>query len=1088
MTYIGRRVRSLDWDERTSGRSRYSADLRLDGLLVGRILRSPHPFARILSIDTSLAVSMPGVHAVITARDFPSDVRYQHEGAADRTPLAEDIVRFIGQEIAAVAAETPEQAAAALQKIRVRYATRSAPLTTDDAVMPGSTRLHDRKASEGTPVGNVSRRLHRDWGDAVGGRAESVHSVAGSFRYPRVTHACMEPNTTLASWSESEQRMHLWTSTQSPYFVVKELAHVLNLPETSVFCHEVAVGGGFGSKSKIGEHEAIAALLSRTARRPVRIALLREEEFAFTKSRHAFSTNLQIHADSRGRIRSIDGSIVVDNGAYDHSGVSVMSAGLKAFGMMYRPLGIRVDAELIDTAVHPGGAFRGYGSTQTGFALECLIDELAEKAGIDPLELRLRNANRPAEKTLVGAELSSVRLAECLEAVREAIGWKEEKKSRKAGRGVGVAAAVHPSGVYAYPDSNRSDAAVDIFADGRIRVRFGGADAGTGQRTILAQIAAQELNVDIDRIEVVSMDSETTPFDMGAWSSRGTHYGGHAVRLAAKSAAERMGNFAVAAVDGVLTAEASFVETKVRQSDPKTGIGNYSASYNFAAHAALVEVDRRTGHVKVLDYVAAHDSGTAINPTFLEGQIVGGVVMGLGAALGEELIYEQGKVVNPAYLHYALPRAADVPRIRPILVDGGDANGPYGAKGAGELGINPPGPAIANAVYDAIGVRIRDLPITPDKIITALAEKEGRGRYHQLWRRPGRWWIQLVRWAYHFGLLSVLHRLSERPSTALGVPAGADVEIPEIVEDALQLLASDAMPIAGGTDVALQRRQGLVKPVRLVSLTEIPQLRSIEFDDDGSVSLGATATLADVAEALRSHTPAVAHAIDTIASSQIRAMATVGGNLLQAKRCWFYRNDFPCYKRVGGKAPCYAINGDHRFYHAAMEGHRCQAVTPSDLATILVALGANVVVQGPLGERMIPLASFYTGPGETLLGEEELLIRVVLPAQIRGRRSAFEKLRLWEGDFALVSAAISAQVDGIGRWHDLRIVLGAIAPMPWRATETERSLEGSVVTSQTLRAVLDRELDAKAHPLPRNGWKLDAVAGLTEKLVDRLLG
>ena len=440
--------------------------------------------------------------------------------------------------------------------------------------------------------------------------------------------------------------------------------------------------------------------------------------------------------------------------------------------MLYKPDGVDTVGRLVDTAMVPGGQFRGYGSTQTSFALECLMDELAAKLGVDPLELRRRNANLAGETTAVGARLGSARLVECLDAVRAAIGWDAARAQKRPGIGVGVASGVHVSGSYVGPGANRSDAAIDILPDSRVRIRFGGADAGTGQKTILAQIAAEELGVDIGAVDVLTMDSDRTPFDMGAWSSRGTHYGGHAVRQTALAAAAKLRTLAAAelgdealvlengvvrnargsvaigelarrsneAVEGVLSIETSFVEANVEMADRETGQGNVSASYNFAAHAARVTVDRRTGRVRLLDYVAAHDVGIAINPTLVETQAIGGTVMGIGPALGEEVIFEQGKMANPAFLHYALPRAGDLPRIRPILIEGGDPLGPYGAKAIGECGVNPPAAAIANAVHDAIGVRVRDLPITPDKILTALAAREGRTRRHALWRRPSRWW------------------------------------------------------------------------------------------------------------------------------------------------------------------------------------------------------------------------------------------------------------------------------------------------------------------------------------------------------------
>jgi len=537
---------------------------------------------------------------------------------------------------------------------------------------------------------------------------------------------------------------------------------------------------------------------------------------------------------------------------------------------------------------------------------------------------------------------------------------------------------------------------------------------------------------------------------------------------------------------GVLTTETSFVEDSVAIADRETGRGNVSASYNFACHAALAEVDRRTGKLAVLDYVAAHDVGFALNPTAVEGQAIGGAVMGLGAALGEELILEQGRLANPAYLHYALPRAADAPRVRPLLIEGGDPRGVYGAKAIGECSINPPASAIANAVDDAIGVRIRDLPITPDKILTALAEKEGRRRRHALWRRPSRWWIELVRRAYGCGLLALMHRRAAG-FTAVSAASPAEVLTPSDLAGLIDQAAGGAAVLGGGTDLQVQGRQGLNTARRLVWTGGVAALTAVETARDGTIRIGAAVTLARLAEALGQTIPVIAEAVETIASTQIREMATVGGNLVQAKRCWFYRNGFGCYKRLGGFAPCYAIEGDHRFYHAAIDGHRCQATTPSDLATVLQALDGEVLLASARGERRVALGRFYTGPGETVLAPGEIVTAVLLPASAARRLGSFRKLGLWQGDFAVAAVALTV-LAGEGGLIEPRLVFGGLATRPWRARRTERRIAGRRVTVEEFRRLVDRELNGAAHPLRRNGWKLDCAAGLAEQALEAILG
>jgi CO/xanthine dehydrogenase Mo-binding subunit/CO/xanthine dehydrogenase FAD-binding subunit len=1111
---IGHRVRPLDWDARSTGTLAFTADLRGPHLHAA-VLRSPHPYAEILAIDVRPALRSPGVHAVLTAQDFPPGATYVHRGGplSDRPPLAAGVVRHVGQEVAAVAADSPEQARAACRAVRVRYRVRRAPLTVAEARASGALRLHERTTAEP----NVSMLLDGEWGDVAGGYAAASVTVTGRFVYPSVAHAVMEPNTTLAAWHDG--RVELWTSTQAPWFIQKEVSQLLGIAHDDVVVREVAVGGGFGSKSKISEHEVLAAALSRKAGRPVLLQQSREEEFASNKPRHRFETTLTTHADDRGVIRALDADIVVDNGSYNHMGTSVMRVGLFTLGSMYQPDGVRFAARLVDTATQPGGQFRGYGTPQVSLAMESQLDEVAERLGIDPLELRLRNLAEEHTRSLCGYRIGTNRLGDCLLAVREAVDWHRLRTDRPAGRGVGVAAGSHGSGAYAYDLANRSDAAIDLFADGRVRVRHGGADAGTGQNTILAQIAAAELGVALDAVEVLSMDSDRTPFELGAWSSRGTHMTGSSVGLAARElaaelralGAEKLGGAEVAlrggavvsdtdaidigdlvglapqAVDGVWSHESSYVLDGTEPLAPEKSTANLSPSYAFAAHAAIVDVDRRTGRVSLVDYVAAHDLGRAINPTMVEGQIVGGAVMGLGGALGEEAIRCEGRVVNASYLHYAMPRSADVPSVRPIVVGGAEPAGPHGAKAVGEMSIIPPGAAVANAVYDAVGVRIRSLPITPDKVLTALAEQDGRSRDLRLRRRPGTWWVTAVRAMYPRGLHTFLHRYGTRVGRGVG-PRGPvappRVVLPGNLDEATTAVAAGGAPMGGASDLLVERQnQPRPAPV-LVAFTEVPELREIHVDGRGDLHIGAAATLAELADA---GVPALAAAVATIASPQIRNAATVGGNLAQEKRCWFFRSGFPCYKRNGATSPCYAVAGDHRFHHAPIGAHRCQAVTPSDLATVLVGLDARVVLAQGSARRQVPIEAFYTGPGETCLRAGELVVEVAVPAAALLRTSHFAKLALYTGDFATASVLLSVRRGAAGAWTDVRLVLGAMAPTPIRLRRTEARLAGRLPTVAQVRTLVDHELDNIAHPLPGNFWKLDAAAGLVEHAVEAVL-
>ena len=638
---------------------------------------------------------------------------------------------------------------------------------------------------------------------------------------------------------------------------------------------------------------------------------------------------------------------------------------------------------MVYTNKHPGGQFRGYGAPQATFAIESQMDELADALGVDPIDLRIRNANRPGDVTHTGWKLESARLVECLDAARDAIGWDEKRPWKGSGRGVGVAAAIHVSGAYIYDAANKGSAAIDVHEDGRLVVRHGGSDAGTWQKTVLAQFAAEELGTDVGRFSVVMMDTNQTPVDLGAWSSRGTYVGGHAVVAAGRKMRELLREVAAATLgehvdaitigDGVATGATdsiTFADLAARHGrdgvlsvteevtldveplDRATGVSNISGAYSFAVQAVEVDVDADTGRVRIVDAVSVHDSGVPINPIGLESQIVGGMAMGLGAALGEGLVYEGGRLVNGAYLHYPLPRAADLPPIRPIVLDSYDRNGPHGAKGIGEIVLVPTAAAVANAVAHATGLRIRELPITPDRILAAKASRSPRRRrsYH-LWRRPDRWWIAAMRTLYPRGLHTVLHKHGTRFAKSQPPRPIGEIVRPTTVDEAVERLAAGGKAIGGGTDHLPARQQGLAHAGTVVDVALLPELGHLSHDQRGW----------RIGGAIRLHrleqgdgTPVqrlVAETVRTIASPQIRAMATVAGNLCQEKRCWFYRNDFACFKRGGWTCPCYAVNGDHRYHHAVAGAHRCQAVTPSDLATTLVALDAEAIVHGRQGRR-----------------------------------------------------------------------------------------------------------------------------------------
>ena len=1134
MTVIGQRVRPDQWDERTSGTAVYTTDVALPGMLEARILRSPHPHADIRGIDTSRAEGHSGVLAAITAEDLP-DRTYLHLGEPfrDRQALARGRVRFIGEEVAAIAATTAEQAAAALDLIDVDYKPRDSAVTTQFARVGNAPTVHDNV------VGNLALQTVRSYGDPETARSEADFVVSGHYAYKPAAHVCLEPHSVVARWEPIRQRLDLWVSTQAPYFVRKEVAHMLDLRMDQIRTHPVAVGGGFGAKAKAGCHEVIAAALAIKTKRPVRLVLDRDEEFAATAVRHAFDVDLATGARHDGTLTHRDGYVTVDNGAYNHAGPSVAVYATMLAAGPYRLGGCETAVSLVYTNKQPGASFRGYGNPQMTFATESQMDELADKLGMDPIELRLHNAPRRGDVTLTGWRLGSARLAECLERARDEIGWEAKRGLAGRGRGVGVAAAVHVSGANAFEHSELSEAAVEVRDDGTARVCFAGADAGTGQAALLRQIAADELGVLFDDVSVTMMDSHDAPQDLGAWSSRGTMWSGHATADAARRAAEALKAAAAAkfgtdssqvrlvageahcgadavpvgdlvplaegAADGCLRVEGSYL-TDVDKMDKVHGLGHFSPAYSYCVQAVEVEVDYATGQVKVIDAVTVHDSGAALNPASAEGQAVGAMAMGLGAALGEELVYEQGRLVNPSLLDYAAPRASDLPPIRAILLDGHDPAGPYGAKGIGEIGVVPAPAAVANAVAHATGVRVREVPITPEKLLPLLNPHTSAARASR--RRPPPnamgldWiWVVLVRSLYGRGLFKLLDRRARkrggRRSPLAPVPEIEAVEQPTTVEAAVEACAAQPEGsdyLGGGTDLLVARQQRLAAPVRLIDTTSIRELRRLDETPDGDLCIGAAATLEDLRRLMAGPRGLpgdrmLAELLEDLATHQIRELATVGGNLLQEKRCSFFRNGFPCYKRSGWTSPCYAVLGDHRFHHAVLGGHRCQAVTPSDLATGLLALDASAhsAPPGSKPPRRRTIDKLYAGPGEPDLTNGELLTHVKVPAAARARPGAFEKLRLYAGDFAVCSAAVSLELDDDGATiAGARVSLGAVAPKPYRAERTEKRLIGTSLRDLGALKEASWAWVYETHPLPGNVWKVEATCGLLLRALQRL--
>lgn len=511
------------WDKVT-GRAIYTHDFELPDMLWGAILRSPHAHARIVSIDISRAAAMPGVHTVITATDAPD--RYVHLGPryADRFPLARERVRFIGEEVAAVAAATREQAEAAAAAIDVTYEVLDAVFEVEHALRANAPVIHQRDA---LPP-NVAQHTFAQWGEAGPDATQVAHTVEGTFSHGVVVPVCMETNAVVASYDAMSERLDVWTGTQSPYFARKEMAHILGLKTSQVRVHAIEIGGGFGGKSQAPEPVGIAALLSRRAARPVKIVLTRREEFLGGKTDHAKSMTLTTAVDTDGRILARRNHYTVDNGAFTHMGPAYVSAVRQRTSNLYRVGAVDFDGRLVYTNKVPGGSYRGMGAPQAIWALETQVDELAELLGKDPLDYRIELANQPGDTTPQGFEISTCGLVECLREAGRRIGWAEKRQKATPWRGVGLAAMINPSVGILYAEGNFANVRLDLRADGRFLLATQNADCGTWQNTTLAQFVAQTLDIDVSAIDVVHMDTDEAPDDLGSAASRVTFMAGAA--------------------------------------------------------------------------------------------------------------------------------------------------------------------------------------------------------------------------------------------------------------------------------------------------------------------------------------------------------------------------------------------------------------------------------------------------------------------------------------------------------------------------------------------------------------------------------
>jgi len=764
---VGHSVEKLDGLALATGAERFVADEIPQGTLFARILVSPHAHARILSIDRSKALDVKGVKAVLTHEDVPR-VAHTTAGQGYPEPSAYDSftldnkVRFVGDRVAAVAAETPEAAAQALAALEVKYEPLESILDPRDAMKPGAPVIHDEpEARMIIPVPydakrNLAAQVAAKVGDVEAGLSEADAVVEHEFEVHQAQHCPMEPHVVL-TYLDGRGRLVIRTSTQVPFHVRRIVSERLMLPISKVRVIKPRIGGGFGAKQEVLIEDICAALTLKT-RKPVLLEYSRSEEFMSSRTRHPQMIKVRAGARKDGTLTAYDLDILMNTGAYgSHALTVVCNSGSKTLPL-YRWKNIRFLGTSVYTNLPVGGAYRGYGATQAYFPLECVMDELAEKLGLDPVEFRLQNIIREGETSPIfqalgeGTEgvpqtISSTGLARCVELGMKEIGWAEKRgKGRSASgpikRGIGMACLMQGSSI---PQIDMGAAYIKMNEDGSFNLMVGATDLGTGSDTVLAQIAAEVLGTSASAINVYSSDTDLTPFDVGAYASSTTYLTGEAVAKAARDAARQ--------VRSVASRLLAVPAEQITLSDGKAGAPNgksvtlaeigrhslYVAAQSqiqgtashithkspppFSAHFAEVEVDTETGAVRVLKYVAAVDCGTAINPRLAEGQTEGAVLNGISYALCEEFLFDKrGRLVNDDFNHYKIFSTADLPEIKTILVPTWEPTGPFGAKSVSEIGINGPIPAIANAVYDATGVRLFKTPFTGENVLKALGK------------------------------------------------------------------------------------------------------------------------------------------------------------------------------------------------------------------------------------------------------------------------------------------------------------------------------------------------------------------------------
>ncbi|MEW6266311.1 MAG: xanthine dehydrogenase family protein molybdopterin-binding subunit [Thermodesulfobacteriota bacterium] len=763
LRYVGRPLPKVDAREKVTGKAVYINDLTRPGMLHGKIKYSDHAHARIVNLDVSAARKLRGVKAVLTGDDLP-DLRIGF--LKDNPPLKKGKVRQFRDEVAAVAAIDPDIAAEAVELIKVEYEPLPAVFDPLEALEPGAPLIHETDA-RGRPL--TSNLLNLPWklvcGDVEAGRRQSRFVAENTYRTTWVSHCCLGVSGCVAEF-DFDDNLTIYSITQIPFLAQNDFnaaLQALGLKGKNTRIINTVIGGGFGSKLDTHVYEFIAIFLAHRTRRPVKMLFTRAEEFLAQAPRQPAIIDIAQGCDADGRLTFRDVSMILDNGAYTSWGATTPSVMMVPISSLYRVPNVRYEAKCVYTNNVYSQAMRGYGNPQATFAVESITDELALAAGIDPLEFRLLNANQCGEITPQRFKITTCGLTDCLQEVGARLEWTDKNRDRSKARGVGLGSLIHVGGGARVYKSDGHGMIMKIDDFGKVTVITGAVEIGQGADTVICQVTAEALGVPPEDVTIVKGDTSICPWDVGTHASRQAFVSGNAAIAAAAKLKARIFELAGPMLESdprdleirdrtiysILDPRKSLALDKVLRKahfssqgkvltvehfyDPPNEMldreykGNMSCAYAYGVTGVEVEVDVETGQVTILKYVAAHDVGRALNPMLLKGQIYGAAIMGTGMALTEQLVLDHGRVVNGNFLDYKLLTALDEVPIEPVIVEPVDEAGPYGAKGVGEPGCVPVSPAIANAIFDAVGVRITELPITPERILAALKKKKEEG-------------------------------------------------------------------------------------------------------------------------------------------------------------------------------------------------------------------------------------------------------------------------------------------------------------------------------------------------------------------------